>query len=60
MNRLLAACGFAAAIIFTAISVMRGWIDREVGETLLIVVPILAVTSLGSDKCCRSLKGLRS
>ena len=60
MNRLLTACAFAAAIILLSLGISNGVVDRDAGETMLIVLPILAVTSLASGACRRAACGVRS
>jgi|ETN07SMinimDraft_1059922.scaffolds.fasta_scaffold424105_2 hypothetical protein len=60
MNRLLTACAFAAAIILLALGISNGVVDRDAGETMLIVLPILAVTSFASGGCRRAACGVRS
>lgn len=60
MNRLLTACAFAASMILVALATANGTIPAESGETMLIVMPALAIATMRSNKCCGPLKGSRA
>ena len=60
MNRTILSSGFAVAMLLTALGVSQGMIEAEAGETILILLPALAIATIRPGKCCASLKGVFS
>ena len=60
MNRTILSSGFAVAMLLTALGVSQGMIEAEAGETMLIVLPALAIATIRPGKRCASLKGVFS
>ena len=60
MNRIFLSGGFAVAILLTALGVSQGMIEAEAGETMLILLPALAIATIRPGTCCASLKGVFS
>ena len=60
MNRTILSSGFAVAMLLTALGVSQGMIDAEAVETMLILLPALAIATIRPGKGCASLKGVFS
>lgn len=57
MKTIIKGLCWAAAIILTAIGNALGLIEDATARTLFIVLPILAIITLGSAARCTSLQG---
>ena len=52
MTTLSKALCWAFAMLFVAVGLRLGLMDRKAATTLLIILPILAVLSLRGRSCC--------
>ena len=56
MRQFLPAIGWAFAMVVLACGARLGWIERDAALTLLLVIPLLAVTSMRRGGLCCGLK----
>ena len=53
MNRFTSAACWALAMVLPATGARLGWVERDAALTLLLVMPLLAFTTLRRGACCR-------
>ena len=56
MKHLFPALGWAFAMVVLAVGAHLGWVERDAAITLLLVIPILAVTSIRRGGLCCAAK----
>jgi hypothetical protein len=52
MNRFYPAACWALAMVLLATGARLGWVERDAALTLLLVMPLLAFTTLRRAACC--------
>ena len=52
MKQFVPALGWALAMIVMAVGARLGWVERDAALTLLLVMPILAFTTMRRGGCC--------
>lgn len=57
MNNVTKAASWASAMLVIAAMSAFGWIAKDVATTLLIVFPVLAVTTLSNHGCSLAKRG---
>jgi hypothetical protein len=53
MNRFYPAACWALSMVLLATGARLGWVERDAALTLLLVMPLLAFTTLRRGACCR-------
>ena len=60
MTRIIVSSGFAVSMILVALGVSQGSVDADTGQVMLVILPALAIASLGSKGRCSPFKGSRA